>query len=149
MFWLLSPLESGKGTKEALLCKTADMAVTSALQRPIIEPLQEWCISVLFGPVVVLSMHSCLGQYYRRKRVREDDHLTSAFLLYWAERTQNIVRDVQRCLFLEKRWERLYTGREDQPRNVLGCAVSPKGRVIHWMNQCQRSALNTVLWMWQ
>ena len=99
MLWSLLPLVSGKGTKEAFLRKTANMSVTSALQRPIIEPLQESCISVLFSPVVVLSVHSCLGHYYKRKRGREDYHLTSAILLYWPENTQTIARDVQRCFF--------------------------------------------------
>jgi len=41
MFWSLSPLESGKCTKEAFVCKTTNMAVTSALQQPIIDPRQE------------------------------------------------------------------------------------------------------------
>jgi len=57
----LSPLEGRNGMNEAFLQKKTNNAVTSALPRPRIDPLQESCVLSMFGSEVVDVPHTRAG----------------------------------------------------------------------------------------
>jgi len=52
-YWCLLPLEGRNGMKEAFVQKKTHNAVTSALQRPNTDPLQESCVLLMFAPEVL------------------------------------------------------------------------------------------------